>query len=104
MIAPELARFEIIDGIRTRNLTEAAIGERCARVRQTMTAADLCLASTEELAEHTRCMHMPTVVLPNGLDHATIAASRLAARRRAVGSHDSLVRIGYARRLSHPPA
>ena len=96
IIAPELARFEIIDGIRTRNLTEAAIGEQCARVRQTMTAADLCLATTEELAQHMRCMHMPTVVLPNGVDHATIAASRLAARRRAIGSHDSLVRIGYA--------
>ena len=96
VIAPELSRFEIIDGIRTRNLTEAAFGEYCARVRQTMTAADLCLAATEELAQHMRCMHMPTVVLPNGVDHATIVASRLAARRRAVGSHDGLVRIGYA--------
>jgi glycosyltransferase involved in cell wall biosynthesis len=96
LIAPELSRFEIIDGIRTRNLTEAAFGEHCARVQQTMTAADLCLATTEELAQHMRCMHMPTVVLPNGVDHATIVTSRLAARRRAVGLHDSLVRIGYA--------
>jgi glycosyltransferase involved in cell wall biosynthesis/SAM-dependent methyltransferase len=96
MIAPELARLEIIDGIRTQNLTEAAVGEHYERVGQTMAAADLCLATTEELAQHMRRMGMPTVVLPNGVDHATIAASRLAARRRAAAPHDSLVRIGYA--------
>jgi len=40
---------------------------------------------------------MPAIVLPNGLDHTTIAASRLAARRRrARGPEDELVRIGYA--------
>ena len=96
MIVPELARPEVIDGIRTQNLSEELVREHYARMRATMTAADLCLASTEELAEHMRRMLMPTTVLPNGVDYATIAASRLAARRRAAGPDDGLVRIGYA--------
>jgi glycosyltransferase involved in cell wall biosynthesis/SAM-dependent methyltransferase len=96
MVAPDLARLEVIDGIRTQNLSEKHVREHYARVRSTMTAADLCLASTEELAEQMRCMHMPTMVLPNGVDHATIAASQLAARRRAAGPDDGMMRIGYA--------
>ena len=96
MVVPELARREIIDGIRTQNLSEGPVRDHYARIRSTMTAADLCIASTEELAEHMRRALMPTTVLPNGVDHATIAASRLAARRRAAGPDDCLVRIGYA--------
>ena len=96
MVAPDIAHVEIIDGIRTQNLSEEQVQEHYARVRQTMAAADMCLATTEELAQHMRCMYMPTVVLPNGVDRATIAASRLAARRRAAGPANGLVRIGYA--------
>ena len=96
MVVPELARLEVIDGIRTQNLSEEPVQQHYDRVRQTMTAADLCLASTEELAEHMRRMQMPATVLPNGVDHAIIAASRLAARRRAAGPDDGRIRIGYA--------
>jgi glycosyltransferase involved in cell wall biosynthesis len=100
MIVPELARLDVIDGIRTQNLTEDAVREHYTRMRQTMAAADLCLATTEELAGHMRGrtggMQMPTMVLPNGVDHTTVAASRLAARRRAAQREDGLIRIGYA--------
>jgi hypothetical protein len=82
---PELARLDVIDGIRTQNLTEEQVRDHYARVRQTMAAADLCLATTEELADHMRGMFMPTIVVPNGVDHATIAASRLAPRRAPPG-------------------
>ena len=96
MIVPELARLDVIDGIRTQNLTEEMVRDHYGRVRDTMFAADLCVVSTEELAEHARVQWMPTVVLPNGLDHAAIAASRLASRRRTAAPGDGLFRIGYA--------
>jgi glycosyltransferase involved in cell wall biosynthesis len=96
MVVPELARLEVIDGIRTQHLTEEEVRNHYGRMRQTMAAADLCLATTEELAEHMRAMQMPTVVRPNGVDHATTTASRLAARRRAAQRQDGLIRIGYA--------
>jgi glycosyltransferase involved in cell wall biosynthesis/SAM-dependent methyltransferase len=96
MIVPELARVEVIDGIRTQNLTEEMVREHYERMRQTMAAADLCLTPTEELAQHIRRIYMPTVVLPNGVDHTVIWSSRLAARRRAVQPDDGLIRIGYA--------
>jgi glycosyltransferase involved in cell wall biosynthesis/SAM-dependent methyltransferase len=96
MIVPELARIEVIDGIRTQNLTEEVVREHYERMRQTMAAADLCLTPTEELAQHIRRIYMPTVVLPNGVDHTVIGSSRLAARRRAEQPDDGLIRIGYA--------
>jgi glycosyltransferase involved in cell wall biosynthesis len=97
MIVPELANLDMIDGIRTQNLTENAVRDHYSRMRDTMFAADLCVAPTEELAQEIRQLLIPAIVLPNGVDHATILASRLAARcRRAGGFGDELVRIGYA--------
>lgn len=97
MIVPELARLDVIDGIRTQGLTEEVVRGHYERMSAVMGVADLCLASTDELAWHMRRACKPALVLPNGVDHATIAASRLAARRRrASGPGDGLVRIGYA--------
>jgi len=97
MFEPELARIDVIDGIRTQNLDERAVRDFFERVRWTMGAADLCIASTEELAGYLRRAQMPTIVLPNGVDREVIAASRLAVRRRRIaGTEDGLVRIGYA--------
>lgn len=96
MVDPDLARVDVIDGIRTQDLTESSVKDHYACVRRTMANADLCLAPTEELASHMRRSWMPALVLPNGFDHATLAVSRLAARRRAAEGPDGLVRIGYA--------
>jgi glycosyltransferase involved in cell wall biosynthesis/SAM-dependent methyltransferase len=97
MFAPELARLDVIDGIRTQYLTEDMVRDHYARIRATMGEADLCLATTEELAQRMREAYMPAFVLPNGVDHATIAASSLAVRRRrAEAAADGLFRIGYA--------
>jgi hypothetical protein len=63
---------------------------------QPMLEADLCTATTEELASHVRREGQPVFVLPNGYDEATLAASRLAARRRSCTAGDGLLRIGYA--------
>jgi glycosyltransferase involved in cell wall biosynthesis/SAM-dependent methyltransferase/uncharacterized protein YbaR (Trm112 family) len=97
MMDPELARLEVIDGIRTQGFTEEPVRQHYARIRSTMSAADLCLATTDELATRMRQAGMPTLVLPNGFDYGTLATSRLAARhRQAVKAADPLVRIGFA--------
>jgi glycosyltransferase involved in cell wall biosynthesis/SAM-dependent methyltransferase len=97
MIVPELAKLDTIDGIRTQNLTEEMVRDHYARMRGTLAAADLCVGTTEELAQWMREAIKPAFVLPNGVDHATISASSLAARRRrAAGARDGLFRIGYA--------
>jgi glycosyltransferase involved in cell wall biosynthesis/SAM-dependent methyltransferase len=96
MFDPDLARLDVIDGIRTQGLREEAVRQYYCRVRSTMSAADLCLATTDELAAHMRNALKPTVILANGFDNSTLTASRLAARRRLAAKPDGLVRIGYA--------
>jgi glycosyltransferase involved in cell wall biosynthesis len=96
MTEPDLARVEIIDGIRTQNLTEESVHGHYARVRDTMVAADFCLAATDELAQHMRRYGKPTLVLPNGFDFELLRGARGAARRRRQATEDGLIRIGYA--------
>jgi len=96
MVDPELARLSIIDGIRSQHLTEAVVAAHYEGIRRTMTAADLCVATTEELAGHMRRAGMPTIVLPNGFDRSAWRLSRLSARCRSAQPGDGLVRLGYA--------
>ncbi len=95
MTEPSLAQTSIIDGIRTQNLTEAGVQGHYTRIRQTMLAADVCFASTEELAFHMRWAHKLTFVLPNGFEKHAHNLSRRSGRDWRAG-HDSLIRIGYA--------
>ena len=95
MIAPELAQTKIIDGIRTQFLAEAAVVNYFELVRQSMQAADICFATTNELALYMRRTGKATHVLPNGFDQATHDFSRRSARRWRTGG-DGLIRIGYA--------
>lgn len=96
MFEPELARIDIIDGIRSQSLSEHSVRDFYTRVQRTMAAADICTATTEELAGHLRRLWKPAIVLPNGFDEQTFTVSRLAARRRAAIESDGLFRIGYA--------
>ncbi|MDE2516667.1 MAG: glycosyltransferase, partial [Rhodospirillales bacterium] len=96
MFVPEIATVQMIDGIRTQNLNEQETADYFRRVRSVIEQVDLCVCATEELAHHVRGMRVPAFVLPNGFDAATLAASRLAARRRAAVPQDGLIRIGYA--------
>ena len=96
MIDPALATTRLIDGIRSQQLTETQVREHYTRVQRTMLAADVCAASTNELAGHMRRFAKPVVTLPNGYDTATLAASRMAVRRRLAGTPDGLLRLGYA--------
>jgi glycosyltransferase involved in cell wall biosynthesis/uncharacterized protein YbaR (Trm112 family) len=99
MIDPELARLDIIDGIRTQHLTEDVVQQHYSKIRAAMVSADLCLTTTDELAGHIRrAGGMPALVVPNSFAEETRVASRLAARKRAaeVRPADASIRIGYA--------
>ena len=96
MIDPNLAKTDIIDGIRSQWLTDDRVRGHFAEVRKTMDAADVCFTTTQELAFHMRWAGKTTHVLPNGFDQRTHDVSRLAARHWRRNRTDELIRIGYA--------
>ena len=96
MVDPDLAQIEIIDGIRSQSLTEDAVRESYSAIRDTMLSADVCFATTEELALHMRKWGKVVHVLPNGFDYHAHNLSRQAARRWRRERADSLIRLGYA--------
>src|SRR6516162_1540236 len=97
LIDPDLARVEVIDGIRTTGTTEHQWRESCAGFHSTMMAADYCTAPTEEMAAHMRRFSVPTMILPNGFDRTCYQVSRRSVRRRRRRAKpDEMVRIGYA--------
>lgn len=96
MIEPDLADTKVIDGIRSNAHPEAAVRELFTSVRRAMLAADVCIASTQELAYHMRWAGKSTHVLFNGFDDQTFELSRRSARQWRSARTDKLVRIGYA--------
>jgi GT2 family glycosyltransferase/glycosyltransferase involved in cell wall biosynthesis/SAM-dependent methyltransferase len=96
MVDPDLAQIEIIDGIRSQFLTEDVVRASYAAIRDTMLSADVCFATTEELALHMRRRGKVVYVLPNGFDYDTHNLSRRAARRWRGERPDRLIRLGYA--------
>ena len=96
LVDPDLARIDVIDGIRTSGFTELHWQDVCARFRTTMVAADYCTVPTEELAANIRRLGCAALVLPNGFDSTAYKTSRRAVRRRRGEIPDGLVRIGYA--------
>ncbi len=96
MTRPKLARIDVIDGIRTIGTTEVDTRAWFAAMRQTMLAADLCIATTEELAMEMRQQREVVHVLPNTFDEATHRGARYARRMRLEAGDDGHVRLGYA--------
>jgi glycosyltransferase involved in cell wall biosynthesis len=96
MIDPALATTDIIDGIRSQKFDETQVRTHYEQVQRTMLTADVCTASTNELAGHMRRFAKSSLTLPNGFDTATLNASRMAARRRLAAQSDGLLRLGYA--------
>ena len=96
MIDPEIANEKNIDAIRMNKMKVDDVRGHFSRVQATMKHADLCTASTRELAWHMLRMGRPAIVLPNGFDEDTYHRSHLARRKRQKGSTDGLFRIGYA--------
>jgi len=96
IFVPELARASVIDEIRSQGLEEETLADSFAEMRRALIAADLCTATTDELAQHARRAGIPTLVHPNGFDDASFSASRAAARHWIKRRSDALLRIGYA--------
>jgi len=96
MFDPELARIEVIDGIRSQACSEEAVAELYGRINRTFLECDAGIAPTETLARAMRRWGKPAFVLPNGFDAATYAASRRAVAARRRRKPDGLIRIGYA--------
>ncbi len=96
MFDPELARIEVIDGIRSQACSEEAVAELYGRINRTFLECDAGIAPTETLARAMRRWGKPAFVLPNGFDAATYAASRRAVAAHRRRKPDGLIRIGYA--------
>ncbi len=95
MFRTDLARREVIDGIRSQRFAEAAVRALFDRIACSLGQADLCTGPTLELVAEMRALGHAAMVLPNGFAPETVATARRAAR---IQSHheDGLVRIGYA--------
>jgi SAM-dependent methyltransferase/glycosyltransferase involved in cell wall biosynthesis len=96
MFEPELARPEIIDGIRSQGFDAPSTAALFGRVAQTLGFADAASAPTRYLAGRLQRHGKPSFVLPNGFDHGTWATARRALRQRRAAPADGLIRIGYA--------
>lgn len=96
VIEPDLARMDIIDGIRTQRLSEREVERYFRRTLASFEASDFACCSTEEIAGFMRSRGKSTLVLPNGFDDALHERSRQAVLRRRAAPPDGLLRIGYA--------
>jgi glycosyltransferase involved in cell wall biosynthesis len=96
ILKPELARVEVIDGIRSQDFAESTLATMFTNIAIAVEEADLCIATTDEIAYAMRACQKPTVAIPNGFDDAAVALARQAVRARAAQAPDGLVRIGYA--------
>ena len=96
MFEPRLATKEVIDGIRSLNVTEEEVRHHYTEMHRTFSISDAGSAPTDFLAAHMRRYSIPAFVLPNGFDENTLLKSRLAVRARHQKSEDGLIRIGYA--------
>jgi glycosyltransferase involved in cell wall biosynthesis len=93
---PEIAKVEIIDGIRSQNFSAAETARLFLRFREVMDQADACLCTTRELADQIRQLSMLAYIVPNGFDYQSFGVGRCASRRWRTMREDSLIRIGYA--------
>ncbi len=96
MTEPDFATPELLDALRSEGIAEGDARGHYARMREAVLNADICTASTEELATHLRRLGKPVLVLPNGFDAATLRRARRAARARRQDQGDGLLRLGYA--------
>ncbi|TLU70820.1 glycosyltransferase [Lichenicoccus roseus] len=96
MTRPDLARIEIIDGIRTIGTTESATRGYFEGMLRTLHGADFCVTTTAELATELRLQCDVAHVLPNVFEEETLRRARYALRRRQETGDDGVLRLGYA--------
>lgn len=96
MFRPELAKIELIDGIRSQDLSEAEIQAMYSQVQAVLANADHCTVPTKSLAIEIRGLLKPATVIPNGFNRATLELARLLRSERRDVEADNRIRIGYA--------
>ncbi len=96
MFRPEIAREELIDGIRSQGFCEKDVANHYKLVRMLISHADHCTAPTVTLARELRACFKPTTVIPNGFGRRTFELSRAASLQKSHAPGDGLIRIGYA--------
>ena len=96
MFLPELARVEIIDGIRSQQFEACSVAAMFANIRTALLASDICSCTTSEIAYEVRAYQKAAVVLPNGFDDALHRCSRTAVRKWQAEGSGGLLRMGYA--------
>ncbi|QNT77939.1 glycosyltransferase [Entomobacter blattae] len=92
---PELARIDIIDGIRTIGSTEYHTEQFFTNVRRTLVRSDYGIASTPELAQQMSEAIPPVQVMRNIYDRTMLTFARRCVRQRQLLASDGLIRIGY---------
>jgi glycosyltransferase involved in cell wall biosynthesis len=92
---PELARPDVVDGLRTQNYAPEDFARHVARIRTSLLEADHCTVSTAPLARELERLGLPTTIVPNGFgaDFSRIARG---ARSRRCAEAQSVVRVGYS--------
>jgi glycosyltransferase involved in cell wall biosynthesis len=92
---PDMANREMLDSVRIGTFSENGALALFRRFQETLQRCDLCLCTTEEIAQHLRRTEKPTWIVPNGFDEAGLRAARLARRAVRVAGPTDLIRIGY---------
>lgn len=96
MFRPELARTNIIDGIRSQGFTEEQIQRFYSNIQAVLGHVDHCTAPTSSLARELKTFYKAATVIPNGFDAKLLRRFREAALLQNTLSSDGLIRIGYA--------
>ena len=95
LFRPELARSEIIDGIRSLGQKEDEARALYEGFRSVLSQADHFTTTTPALAREAQDLCKPTTVIPNGFEKQRLELSRAARLSRQAKASDGLVRIGY---------
>jgi glycosyltransferase involved in cell wall biosynthesis len=95
LFRPELARSEIIDGIRSLGQKEDEARALYEGFRSVLSQADHFTTTTPALAREAQDLRKPTTVIPNGFEKQRLELSRAARLSRQAKASDGLVRIGY---------
>lgn len=102
LFRPELARSEIIDGIRSMGQKEDDARALHEGYRSVLLRADYVTTTTLALAREAQDLGKPTTVIPNGFERQRLELCRTLRLSRQANASDGLVRIGYfAGTLTH---
>jgi glycosyltransferase involved in cell wall biosynthesis len=92
---PQLARPDVVDGLRTQNYAPEDFSRHVAKVRRSLLEADHCTVSTAPLARELERLGLPTTIVPNGFDADFLLVAQRARSRRCAEAQ-SVVRVGYS--------